>query len=93
MADDPSPAEVRDAFVSFDPGLDLPTEPERVIIVRDEPDRPQPRLDRDAGNGMSVSVGRIREGIRYIAMGHNTVRGAAGASVLNAEMMLSRGLL
>jgi len=93
MADDPSPEEVRDAFLSFDPGLDLPTEPERVIIVHDEPDRPQPRLDRDAGNGMSVSVGRIREGIRYIAMGHNTIRGAAGASVLNAEFMLSRSLL
>jgi aspartate-semialdehyde dehydrogenase len=93
MAEDPSPAEVRDAFLNFDPGLNLPTEPERVIIVRDEPDRPQPRLDRDAGNGMSVSVGRIREGIRYITMGHNTVRGAAGASVLNAELMLSRGLL
>ena len=93
MADDPSPEEVRDAFLNFDPGLDLPSEPERVIIVRDEPDRPQPRLDRDAGNGMSVSVGRIRDGIRYIAMGHNTVRGAAGASVLNAELMLSMGLL
>lgn len=93
MADDPSPEEVRDAFLKFDPMLDLPTEPEQAIIVCDEPDRPQPRLDRDAGNGMSVSVGRIREGIRYIAIGHNTVRGAAGASVLNAELMLSRGLL
>ena len=93
MADDPSPDEVRDAFLNFDPGLNLPTEPEKAIIVRDEPDRPQPRLDRDAGDGMSVSVGRIREGIRYIAMGHNTVRGAAGASVLNAELMLSLGLL
>ena len=93
MADDPSPDEVRDAFLNFDPGLNLPTEPEKAIIVRREPDRPQPRLDRDAGNGMSVSVGRIREGIRYIAMGHNTIRGAAGASVLNAELMLSLGLL
>ncbi|MEA1944653.1 MAG: aspartate-semialdehyde dehydrogenase [Euryarchaeota archaeon] len=93
MADDPSPDEVRDAFLNFDPGLNLPTEPEKAIIVRDEPDRPQPRLDRDAGDGMSVSVGRIREGIRYIAMGHNTIRGAAGASVLNAELMLSLGLL
>ncbi|HIE31870.1 MAG TPA: aspartate-semialdehyde dehydrogenase [Methanosarcinales archaeon] len=93
LADDPTPEEVRGAFLNFDPGLDLPTEPKPVIIVHDEPDRPQPRLDRNAGDGMSVSVGRIREGIRYIAMGHNTVRGAAGASVLNAEFMLSRGLL
>ncbi|MDK2892524.1 aspartate-semialdehyde dehydrogenase [Methanohalophilus sp.] len=88
MDDDPSPEEVREAFLEFDPKLgDLPTEPEKALIVRDEEDRPQPRLDRNAGNGMSVSVGRIREGIRYIAMGHNTIRGAAGASVLNAELL------
>jgi aspartate-semialdehyde dehydrogenase len=45
------------------------------------------------GKGMSVSVGRIREGIRYIAMGHNTIRGAAGASILNAELLHSMGKL
>ena len=94
MATDPTPEEVREAFLSFNPGLgDLPTEPKRPIIVRDEPDRPQPRLDRNAGKGMAVSVGRIREGIRYIAMGHNTVRGAAGASVLNAELLSKKGML
>lgn len=94
MATDPTPEEVREAFLSFNPGLgDLPTEPKRPIIVRDEPDRPQPRLDRNAGKGMAVSVGRIREGIRYIAMGHNTVRGAAGASVLNAEILSKKGML
>ncbi|MCR3884393.1 aspartate-semialdehyde dehydrogenase [Methanotrichaceae archaeon M04Ac] len=94
MATDPTPEEVREAFLSFNPGLgDLPTEPKRPIIVRDEPDRPQPRLDRNAGKGMAVSVGRIREGIRYIVMGHNTVRGAAGASVLNAEILSKKGML
>jgi aspartate-semialdehyde dehydrogenase len=94
MAADPTPDEVREAFLRFNPGLgDLPTEPKRPIIVRDEPDRPQPRLDRNAGKGMAVSVGRIREGIRYIAMGHNTVRGAAGASVLNAELLSKKGML
>ncbi|MCL7414797.1 MAG: aspartate-semialdehyde dehydrogenase [ANME-2 cluster archaeon] len=94
MRDDPTPEQVRQAFLDFDPGLsELPTEPEHPIIVRDEPDRPQPRLDRNAGNGMSVSVGRIREGIRYIVMGHNTIRGAAGASVLNAELMYKKGYL
>ncbi len=94
MRDDPTPEEVREAFHGFDADLhDLPSEPERVIIVRDEEDRPQPRLDRNAGGGMSVSVGRIREGIRYIAMGHNTIRGAAGASVLNAELLHKRGIL
>lgn len=94
MAADPTPEEVREAFLNFNPGLgDLPTEPKRPIIVRDEPDRPQPRLDRNAGKGMAVSVGRIREGIRYIVMGHNTVRGAAGASVLNAEILSKKGML
>jgi aspartate-semialdehyde dehydrogenase len=92
MKDDPSPDKVSRAFTDFDPGLsDLPSEPDKVIIVRDEPDRPQPRLDRNAGGGMSVSVGRIRSGIRYVVMGHNTIRGAAGASVLNAELMYKKG--
>ncbi len=94
LAKNPKPEEVREAFVKFDPGLShLPTEPKHPIIVRDEPDRPQPRLDRDMGKGMSVSVGRIREGIRYVALGHNTIRGAAGASVLNAELLKEKGYL
>ncbi|WNY22755.1 Aspartate-semialdehyde dehydrogenase 2 [Methanimicrococcus hongohii] len=94
LAKNPKPDAVRDAFLKFDPGLShLPTEPKHPIIVRDEPDRPQPRLDRDMGKGMSVSVGRIREGIRYVALGHNTVRGAAGASVLNAELLKEKGYL
>ncbi|AKB73446.1 Aspartate-semialdehyde dehydrogenase [Methanosarcina lacustris Z-7289] len=94
MRDKPAPEEVREAFLKFDPKLgELPSEPRKAIIVRDEVDRPQPRLDRNMGKGMSVSVGRIREGIRYIAMGHNTIRGAAGASVLNAELLHSIGKL
>lgn len=94
MTDDPTPEQVRQAFLSFKPDLgDLPTEPEQVLIVRDEPDRPQPRLDRNMGKGMSITVGRIREGIRYMAMGHNTIRGAAGASVLNAELLHKMGKL
>ena len=94
MKDKPTPEEVREAFLKFDPGLgELPSEPKKALIVRDEIDRPQPRLDRNMGKGMSVSVGRIREGIRYIAMGHNTIRGAAGASVLNAELLHSMGKL
>ncbi|MDV0446035.1 Aspartate-semialdehyde dehydrogenase 2 [Methanimicrococcus sp. At1] len=94
LKDNPKPETVRDAFLKFDPGLShLPTEPKHPIIVRDELDRPQPRLDRDMGKGMSVSVGRIREGIRYVALGHNTIRGAAGASVLNAELLKEKGYL
>jgi aspartate-semialdehyde dehydrogenase len=94
MRDNPTPEEVRAAMMEFDPALsDLPTSPKRALIVRDEPDRPQPRLDRNRGNGMSVSVGRIRSGIRFICMGHNTVRGAAGASILNAELLKKKGYL
>ncbi len=89
--------EVLDAFNSLKPIEGLPTSPEKVIIVRDEIDRPQPRLDRDAGNGMSVVVGRIRKSgdneIKYLAVGHNTVRGAAGASILNAELMVKEKLI
>jgi aspartate-semialdehyde dehydrogenase len=94
MRDNPTPQEVRQAMLDFDPGLgDLPTSPKKALIVKDEVDRPQPRLDRNRGNGMSVSVGRIRPGIRFIAMGHNTVRGAAGASILNAELLHRKGML
>jgi len=79
----------------------LPTAPERPIIVRDEPDRPQPRLDCDAGSpararGMSVTVGRVKKfggKLRFYLLSHNTVRGAAGASVLNAEFAKKRGYL
>ncbi len=79
-------------------GLGLPTAPEKPVIVRREVDRPQPRLDRLEGNGMSVVVGRIREdkvmnGIKYFALGHNTIRGAAGTGVLIAELLVKKGLV
>ena len=94
MTDNPSPEDVKNAFLSFDPGLsDLPTEPDPVIEVKEEKDRPQPRMDRNLGRGMTVSVGRIRPEIRYICIGHNTIRGAAGASILNAELLKKKGKL
>jgi len=75
----------------------MPTAPERPILVRKDIDRPQPRRDRDAGNGMSISVGRIRPcnlfDLRMVSVVHNTVRGAAGGSVLNAELLYAKGLL
>jgi aspartate-semialdehyde dehydrogenase len=84
----------RSAFKSYMPPFkDLPTQPDHSILYLDDNDRPQPRLDRMRGNGMTVSVGRLREGLRYIAMGHNTIRGAAGASVLNAELIYSKKYL
>jgi aspartate-semialdehyde dehydrogenase len=78
--------------------LKLPTAPERPVIVKHEQDRPQPRFDRGEGHGMSVVVGRIREdpvfdGVKYVALGHNTIRGAAGCAVLIAESMKSQGYL
>ncbi|CAN5341586.1 aspartate-semialdehyde dehydrogenase [soil metagenome] len=71
----------------------LPSSPDRALVVSDLPDRPQPRRDVDAGNGMTVTVGRVRDDtlfdIKLVAMGHNTMRGAAGASVLNAELLVA----
>jgi len=71
---------------------DMPSAPERPIVVTDAPDRPQPRRDVMAGDGMSVTVGRVREDklldLRLVASGHNTIRGAAGGSILNAEIAL-----
>ncbi len=84
-------------FVGRPQELKLPTAPERPIVVRKELDRPQPVRDRDAGRGMSVVVGRVREdpvlGTKFVVLGHNTIRGAAGASVLNAELLAAEGWL
>ncbi len=90
--------EIKEAFKNFTSDIKTPFAPEKPIIVREEQDRPQPKLDRDAGNGMSVSVGRIRAGrmeneIKYIVQGHNTIRGASGASILNAEVLVERGYI
>lgn len=76
--------------------LDLPSAPERPLVVLQAQDRPQPRRDVDTGGGMSVVVGRVRRDtlldLRLVATGHNTIRGAAGGSILNAELLLARGL-
>ncbi|WFO75413.1 aspartate-semialdehyde dehydrogenase [Desulfurococcaceae archaeon MEX13E-LK6-19] len=78
--------------------LNLPTAPKNPIIVRDEPDRPQPRLDRNEGKGMSVVVGRIREdkvfnGVKFVVLGHNTIRGAAGTAILIGELLVSQNYI
>jgi aspartate-semialdehyde dehydrogenase len=85
---------VKKAYAEYKPPIKgLPTQPAESVHLCHEEDRPQPRLDRMRGNGMTVSVGRIREGLRFIAMGHNTIRGAAGASVLNAELIVKKKYL
>jgi aspartate-semialdehyde dehydrogenase len=93
-------ASIREALESFEgepQRLGLPSAPKRPIHFIDAPDRPQPRLDRDRERGMSVSVGRLRPcpllDIRMVALVHNTIRGAAGAALLNAELLEARGLL
>ena len=95
----PSVEEVENAFANFkgEPQkLKLPSAPEHPIVVRKEPNRPQPRFDRDTGRGMSVVVGRVREDpimtVKYMCLGHNTIRGAAGQGILSAELVVAKGL-
>ncbi len=77
--------------------LALPFAPTPPLVIRTEANRPQPRLDRDAGQGMATTIGRLRPcevlDVRFVALAHNTIRGAAGGSVLNAELMYAQGLL
>jgi len=90
--------EVMRAFNGTPQQLKLPSAPEYPIVVREEEDRPQTRLDVDEGNGMTVTVGRIRRdpalnGVKYMALGHNLIRGGAGCSILNAELFLAKKLI
>ncbi len=90
-----SPAEAARAMGEI-PSLDLPSSPDQLITVFEEPDRPQPRLDRMVGDGMGIAVGGFQEtplGIQYDALAHNTIRGAAGASLLNGELLVEEGWL
>ena len=98
LGTNPSIEEVKQVFQSFkgEPQeLKLPSAPENPIVVRDELNRPQPRLDRDTEGGMSVVVGRIRQDptltVKYICVSHNTIRGAAGAALLSAELATKKG--
>ena len=92
--------DVREAMISFEgepQRLGLPSAPKQAIHYIDAPDRPQPRLDRDRERGMAVTVGRLRPcpilDVRFVALVHNTIRGAAGAALLNAELLEAKGLL
>jgi aspartate-semialdehyde dehydrogenase len=96
----PPIAAVADALRGFSgrpQELFLPSAPHPPVAVTDEPNRPQPRLDANLGDGMAVTVGRVREcpvmHAKFVALGHNTVRGAAGAAILNAELMHAEKLL
>ncbi|GHU61676.1 aspartate-semialdehyde dehydrogenase [Spirochaetia bacterium] len=96
----PSVDEIKRIWTSFKAlpqELDLPMAPKQPIIIREEPNRPQPRKDRDKDKGMAVSVGRLRPcnvfDFRFVAVSHNTVRGAAGGGILNAELLKAKGYL
>ncbi|MGB6484460.1 MAG: aspartate-semialdehyde dehydrogenase [Candidatus Acidiferrales bacterium] len=84
-------------FAGKPQALNLPHAPRRAIVYLDSEDRPQPRLDVERFGGMAVQIGRLREcpvlGHKFVLLGHNTIRGAAGAALLNAELMHAEGLL
>ena len=96
----PGLEDVRRAWAEYDPlpqRMGLPSAPHPAILYREEADRPQPRMDRLAGSipGMATVVGRLRSDpllhVKFLALGHNTIRGAAGGSLLNAELLVSQG--
>lgn len=93
----PSPEAVREAFAAWKPEPRLPSSPKAILRLHDAEDRPQPRLDVERDGGLSLHIGRIRTcpvlGIKFSLLGHNTERGAAAASILNAELALVEGLL
>ncbi len=98
LGDDPEPEAIIDVLARFSgrpQELGLPSAPRQPIVPLAEPDRPQPRLDVYRDRGMSVTVGRVRRcpvlGHKLVALGHNTVRGAAGGAILNAELMVAEG--
>lgn len=98
-----NPATKEDAIAALEawrpPAIcaELPSSPDRVLVYRSEPDRPQPRLDRDTEQGLAWTVGRVRPchvlDIRYLALTHNTLRGAASGSLLNAELLVVQGYI
>jgi aspartate-semialdehyde dehydrogenase len=93
LRDSPTLEEVNSTLANYK-GLDLHSSPGNFMLVSEEPSRPQPKLDRDNGEGMSITVGRIFPDnifdYRFVSLSHNTVRGAAGAAVLNAELLVDK---
>ncbi|MDO8522632.1 MAG: aspartate-semialdehyde dehydrogenase [bacterium] len=96
----PTRDEILSAFRDFKSpidGLGLPSTPEKFLTYFEEENRPQTKLDRDIGNGMGISIGRLREdpilGWKFVALSHNTIRGAAGGAILVAELLKEKGYL
>ncbi len=100
LEEQPDPADLISAWAEFrgrPQQLELPSAPARPIVYLSEANRPQPALDANRDGGMTVSIGRLRRcpvlDYKFVALGHNTIRGAAGAAILNAELMHKEGLL
>ena len=100
LADQPALSEIIDDWETYQaaaPVPDLPSAPDFPLQYLQQIDRPQPRRDRQAGAGMMTSIGRLRAcpvlGYKFAALSHNTVRGAAGCSILNAELMAVKGYI
>ena len=96
----PAPEAIIEAWTTFKgrpQALELPSAPSQPIVYLTEANRPQPLLDVDRDGGMTITVGRLRPcplfDYKFVALGHNTIRGAAGAAILNAELMHREGLL
>lgn len=95
----PTRAQILSAWKNFDPlkKLKLPSSPKPFITVFAEDDRPQTTLDRNLGNGMGISVGRLRDDsvldYKFVALSHNTIRGAAGGAILTAELLVKKGYI
>ncbi|WP_135662836.1 aspartate-semialdehyde dehydrogenase [Halorhabdus rudnickae] len=92
LSEDVSPEEAAEAMAEY-PSADLHSSPEPLIEVFEEPDRPQPRLDRNRKDGMQISVGGVQTtetGVQFNCLAHNTLRGAAGASILNGELLVKK---
>jgi aspartate-semialdehyde dehydrogenase len=86
---DPDPAVVSERLAGA-PSAPLPSSPDPLVTAFDDPNRPQPRLDRTVGDGMGIAVGPVQatpKGVQYDCLAHNTLRGAAGASILNGELL------
>jgi aspartate-semialdehyde dehydrogenase len=96
----PSLDEIKAAWAGFkghELARNLPSAPDPVISYTDNQDRPQPRRDREAGRGMTTTLGRLREcsilDVKFVGLSHNTIRGAAGGAILNAELLVAQGLV
>src|SRR5258708_27323308 len=94
----PALAEIREAWTSYrghEIARSLPSAPDPIIAYAEEVDRPPPRRDRDAGRGMTTTIGRLRDcpifDVKFVGLSHNTIRGAAGGAILNAEMLVAQG--